>query len=396
MKRWWIILLVCSACTVDNAERYYLEGRALREANKPVEAMKSFLRAARTPACDYAIQGRSYSNMGTMCRMGERHDLAYSLYERSAASFALSGDSLAYAYALNNMAWEQAVQGNKTEAMCLVDSALHFCPQEVLCEKVRETQAAACLYAEEYDSVLYYTQFGGPDSVYMDILRAQAYTFLEHNDSAVYYARRVLEGTDNPRYLDDVYYILTHCDSTSCADEIRSLAATRTDVQCELERHNAAWIEAMSLAEQAITPPHRPSQIWVFILIALIIGTGVTLVLYRYRSLSDEASELEQVCRSLRKSANLKSELEWNDYTTFCRACNARLFGIADKLQQRGLTEREIRICVLVLIGFSYAEIADILYRAESGIGKDKYMIAKHLDVSVKDLQATLRAIAVE
>jgi DNA-binding CsgD family transcriptional regulator len=58
------------------------------------------------------------------------------------------------------------------------------------------------------------------------------------------------------------------------------------------------------------------------------------------------------------------------------------------------LAEREVRICVLVMIGLSYAEIAEILYRAESGIGKDKYTIAKRLGVRVKDLQNTLRAIA--
>jgi hypothetical protein len=38
--------------------------------------------------------------------------------------------------------------------------------------------------------------------------------------------------------------------------------------------------------------------------------------------------------------------------------------------------------------------MADVLIRAESGIGKDKYMVAKRLGVSVKDLQTTLIQIA--
>ena len=73
------------------------------------------------------------------------------------------------------------------------------------------------------------------------------------------------------------------------------------------------------------------------------------------------------------------------------------LSSIADRdrfVTVKGLSEREIRICVLVLIGFSYAEIAQILFRAESGIGKDKYTIAKHLGVSVKQLRETLLSIA--
>ena len=51
---------------------------------------------------------------------------------------------------------------------------------------------------------------------------------------------------------------------------------------------------------------------------------------------------------------------------------------------------------MLVLIGLSYTEIAAVLYRAESGIGKDKYLIAKRLGVRTKDLQHTLREIAEE
>jgi DNA-binding CsgD family transcriptional regulator len=105
-------------------------------------------------------------------------------------------------------------------------------------------------------------------------------------------------------------------------------------------------------------------------------------------------STLEAQCRALRKSASLRDELHWNDYPQFSAICNARLSGIVGKLEQKGLTEREIRICVLVLIGFSYAEIAQILFRAESGIGKDKYTIAKHLGVSVKQLRETLLSIA--
>ena len=64
------------------------------------------------------------------------------------------------------------------------------------------------------------------------------------------------------------------------------------------------------------------------------------------------------------------------------------------KLLARGLSEREVRLSLLVLLGFSYAEMADILNRAENGIGKDKYLIAKKLGVSARDLQTTLLEMA--
>lgn len=354
--------------------------------------MQAFIASTRVSSREYAYKARSYSNMATMCRIGEQHETAYALYEKSLEQFVLAGDTLAQAYALNNMAWEQAVLGNKPTAVRLIDSALFVCSDEAVRAKVRESQAAACLYAGEYDSVLFYT--GQTSSLYFDMLRAQAYTFLGRNDSALYYAKRVVEQTDNPRYLDDVYYILSHCDATAEVEDIRRLADERTDIQRTLESIRPEWIEAMSLAKQALVPSQQSLKWWIGIVLAVLAVGVAAWGAWRLWKRKKQASSLEQQCRALRKSTRIREELHWNDYARFCAVCNERLWGIADKLDQRGLSEREIRICVLVLIGFSYAEIAEILFRAENGIGKDKYLIAKHLGVSVKDLQTTLRDIA--
>lgn len=381
------------ACSSPTAESYYRQGRELREADEPVAAMKSFMAATRVHSREYNFKARSWSNMATMCRMGERHDLAYALYEKSLEQFALAKDTLAQAYALNNMAWEQAVQGNKPAATSLINVALQLCADSAVQYKVTESRAASCLYAGEYDSVLFYTHQTMP-SVYFDILQAQAYTFLGNNDSALYYAKRVVTQTDNPRYLDDVYYILTYCDSTTQADEVRALAATRTDILMDLERNRADWIEAMWLAEKALQPNARTWKPLLVIPVMVLFVLLAVLAFFVYRR--RKAKSLEQQCLALRKSANLREELHWNNYPQFSVVCNERLSSIVTKLEKRGLSEREIRICVLVLIGLSYAQMAEVLIRAENGIGKDKYLIAKHLGVSVKDLQETLIHIANE
>jgi len=392
----YIILVVCfvlTACGGRNAESYYRQGSELREAHEPVAAMKAFIAATRVNSSEFHYQARSFSNMATMCRIGERHEPAYALYEQSAVRFMQAEDTLAYAFALNNMAWEKAVTGDKASALALVDSALSICPDEWLVAKVAETRAAAYLYAAEYDSVLHYTRDVPVESQYFDMLRAQAYAFKKEYDQALYYARRVMDQTDNPRYLDDVYYILTQCDSTANAEDIRTLASARADIQRSLERNDGEWIEAMLLAEEALSSSGSPVNrtLWVLLAAAGVVCGGGMIRFWRRRHRTDA---LDQQCRSLKQSKNLRNELEWNDYARFCVVCNSRLSGIADKLSQRGLSERDIRICVLVLIGLSYAEMAEILYRAESGIGKDKYVIAKQLGVSVKDLQKTLREIA--
>ena len=386
-----ILWLICAvgwvACSSPTAESYYRQGRELREADDPVAAMNAFIAATRVHSREYTYKARSWSNMATMCRIGERHDLAYALYEKSLEQFASAKDTLAQAYALNNMAWEQAVQGNKDAATSLIDAALGLCADTVVQHKVLESRAAACLYAEEYDSVLYYTNLSPFSTPYFDILQAQAYTFLGNNDSALFYAKRVVTETDNPRYLDDVYYILTYCDSTAQADEVRALAATRSDILMDLERNRADWIEAMLLAQNALQPQKRtPIPIILILLIVLTGLAGLGTFVYRRK----KANSLEQLCLALRKSDHLREELQWNNYPQFRAVCDERLSSIVSKLENKGLSEREIRICVLVLIGLSYAQMAEVLIRAENGIGKDKYLIAKHLGVSVKDLQSTL------
>lgn len=379
--------------------------------------MQAFLSAVRVPSDEFAVKGRAYSNMATMCRIGEQHELAFDLYRQSLNQFVAAKDTLAQAFALNNMAWEKAVLADKQTAFQLLDSALALSSSEAVQTKVLESRAAACLYAAEYDSVLFYTvpisahastpmpafdssstsalDSAQTSSPYFAILRAQAYTFMNNKDSALFYARQVLAETDNPRYLDDAYYILTHCDSTAAADDIRDLASARTDLQRSLERNDPEWIEAMLLARQALepySPPLKPQTIFALIASAILLLLAFAAWL-NLRSRRRE-NALDAQCRLLRQSPDIRSELQWNDYRQFSALCNKLLSGIVSKLEQRGLPERDIRICVLVLIGFSYAEMAQILFRAENGIGKDKYLIAKRLGVSAKQLQDTLRSIA--
>lgn len=389
-------LVACGTDDDNSARRYYEEGRALRQNGEVVQAMQRFVSATRTHTNDFALTGRVYSNMANMCRQAERHDLAFEIYSLSADKFLQAKDTLAFAYALNNMAWEQAVIGNKINACTLVDSALKVCPREEVQTKVTESLAASSLYAEEYDSTLFYT--ARMHSTYGHMLRAQAFCLLEQCDSAANYARLVVTETKNPRYLDDAYYILAHCDSIDNVNEILDLTSARTDIQRDLEQQKIQLAQAIMLMEQSRKDGNQVNRtkniLWsLFAALCVVIGAGLLIRKLRHQP-NDRVSLLKNTCRALAQIDTMKNELSWNNYDTFCRECDERLFGFADKLTKRGLSEREIRLCLLVLIGFSYAEMADILHRAQNGIGKDKYTIAKKLNVTVKDLRKTLQNIA--
>ena len=220
-----ILFLSCGRKADEQARAWYEQGKALREQGEPAEAMAVFLQATHSGTTDHTLLGRVWSNIANMCRQANDHRTAFEVYTVSAEHFAAACDTLAYAYALNNMAWEQAVMAHKDSALALINAALQVYPLNPLTDKVIETRAAACYFTQEYDSVLFYTT--PPANDYLLMLRAQAYSFLGQDDSATCYARELLPRMTNPCYLDDIYYILTHNDTAADKEDIRRLSSER-------------------------------------------------------------------------------------------------------------------------------------------------------------------------
>lgn len=385
----------------------YQNGKALREEGKQVEAMQTFIEAAHSETEDETLLGRVYSNMANMCRQANDHETAYEVYEMSAAHFKKTHDSLAYAYALNNMAWEQAVMGEKEKALRLVDSALSLqlsaISRQTLQAKVMETKAAASLFREEYDSVLYYTKDAEND--YLLMLRAQAYSYLQIDDSAMVYAELLLPRMTNLFYLDDLYYILTHNDTNADAEAIRQWSSERADVQNAIKERHGELVKAVEILKQDLAKKEQATSRKALLLWAIGIGLLVwgAVVIYKQRKLRREKSdfeetrrkELAQNIRQLQEAKDIRQELAWDDFAALCQQIDKRFHGLAETLKAQDLNEQDIRICVLVLIGLSHKEIAEMLNCSPKSIGKLKDLTAKKLGVSGGQLQEKLQNIAI-
>lgn len=388
---------------VSCAMPFYQNGKALREEGKQEEAMQAFIEAAHSETEDEALLGRVYSNMANMCRQANDHETAYEVYGMSAEHFRKTNDTLAYAYALNNMAWEQAVMGEKEEAYMLIDSAVRIYPYSPLIEKVIETKSAACLFRQEYDSVLYYTN--GADNDYLLMLRAQAFSFLQIDDSAMLYAQQLLPRMTNLFYLDDLYYILTHNDTKADTETLRVLASERADVQNAIKERHGELTKAVQLLRQDLSKKEQATS-WKAIL-WWVIGIGLlvwgAIVVYKQRKLWIEKSNFEQArrkefaqnIRQLQEAKDVRHELAWDDFAALCLQIDKRFHGLASRLQEQGLNEQDVRICILVLIGLSHKEIADMLNCSPKSIGKQKDLTAHKLGVSGGQLQEKLQNIAI-
>jgi DNA-binding CsgD family transcriptional regulator len=104
---------------------------------------------------------------------------------------------------------------------------------------------------------------------------------------------------------------------------------------------------------------------------------------------------LEQNIRHLQETKNLRQELAWTNFQSFCTQIDKRFNAFAAKLSAQGLNEQDIRICVLVLIGLSHKEIAEMLNCSPKSIGKLKDLTAHKLGVSGGQLQDKLQKTAI-
>ncbi len=392
----WILLFFCGmiSCSYhagEYAQAWYEQGRELRQADEQEQAMRAFLRAAHSGTEDERLLGRVWSNMANMCRQANEHTKAYQTYAVSAAQFAAANDTLAYAYALNNMAWEQAVMGHKDSALALIRSAVQSYPRPPLTDKIIESRAAACLFAEEYDSVLYYT--ASSDNDYLLMLRAQAYSFLQMDDSATWYAQLLLPRTTALSSLDDLYYILSHNDATADKELIRTLSSERADVQKAIEARHVRLTQAMLLLDQNTGEQDHLPLVMVALLAALC-GLSLSIwALYVWRRHRQwhvcqasqrqlRRNELAHTVQLLREAPDLREEIAWGNFTELCRRIDKLFYGLASSLQEKGLNEQDLRICFLVLLGLSHKEVAEMLNCSPKSIGKLKDITAHKLSVS--------------
>lgn len=403
----------------------YHYGRLLRAKDDPVEAMQAFIAATHSGTRDYHILGRVYSNMGSICHLAGEFPLSYDMYERSADYFLRNGDSLLYFYGLNNKAFELAEQGKKEEALSLISEIEKHCLDKELLSKSRETKANVYERAGKYDSLLLMTEktsYSATSSVF----KARAFEYLGQIDSALYYAHKVMslsDASEQNKY--NMLYIILNYDSTLQHDDIIALSAKRSDIETDIliPQHNQ-WAMAVQLLEQDLN--RETDWRWLYVMISIILFAGSFIILYciwskrkehqqiiaellekeevhaqlehRISNLSQLQEtqrhqileDIETVCELLHNSSDIRSELDWNNFTQMCTIVNRRMYNIVDRLRAFSLSEKEVRLCILVVLRSSTKQMVDMIPYSQSGLGKFKNTTARKLGTTTANLRSFL------
>jgi hypothetical protein len=432
----------------DYARACYYYGYMLRQHGDQVAAMRAFIAGTHAPYIqrviplpwfsNYHILGRIYTNMGVMCHLADDFELGFAMYEQSAKSFYRAGDTTLYYYGLNAMALELAEQKLHDETLALLDSIEQNCTDNGVLSKLWETKAILYYNLGQYDSTIYSSQelySRGYKAATGYVKEAQAYWHLERYDSALYYAKLVVDhpcASAQDKY--HVLYILISHDSINSTQEVQTLSAERADLNSE---HIEPLLQQLSVATELLRQSlDKKSSLvnlaWLMAAICLIGGCtwSASAWIKKQHTLLRRATLLEQeklrqqhqnmqekylslqqlqeahqqelvnaiedTCKCLRESEHMEADLHWKDYNQMCDLCNDHFHLLITKLHAIAkLSEKETRLCVLVLIGInSRAETAAHLRYSLTGIGKLKDTTAKKLGTTGSELRHFLVLLA--
>ena len=343
--------------------------------------------------------------------------------------FLSSGDTLLYYYLLNDKAFELAELGKKEECLHLLATIESQSKYSQIQTKTWETRAELFNIMTQYDSAIYCAQrsilLGNSDPTCI-IIKAQAFSQMEIGDSALFYANIVLThpyASYQNRF--NALYVISHYDSTLCAEDIRSIASQREDIRYyEYEPEKEKLTDAIDLLLQDIE--HKSDKRWIYVLVAtLLFILSCSMMYYIWcrrkqhhnmiielqekkiergkleKNINNLAliqeskrqqliDEIESVCDQFRNNRDMKADLCWNDYETMCTIINRRMFGILDRLRSYSLSEKETRLCVLILLKANTEQMVDLIPYARSGLGKFKYTTARKLSTTTSNMRPFL------
>ena len=463
----------------DYARACYYYGRLLRGCGNQTAAMQAFIdgtqaeylfRPIPNPSfSDYAIMGRIYSNMGTLCHLADSFQLSYQMYEQCATRFAGTNDTTMYYYALNAMAYELAEQHRRAETLNILNTIRNECTDTCVIAKTWETEAILKFNIEQYDSAIYAVDKSQQLGYYEPtgyVTKARAFWYNEQYDSALFYAKYIVDNIEIPtNYKYDMLYILAYNDPSVTEESVKQLTEERDDIYTEFIMPEKLQL---ALAVNLLKNSFNRTKYYINLLLLFIIGVLAAIIWYATHRISEKkrktyteiaqekenlieiteierqkqaklhqqqqqlqaeilniqkniadsekkqkelhnkiteydlrhseqiknlTAQIEHNCNAIRHSHDWQKEIHWENFDELCNFINKHFALFADKLKATELLdEKEIRLCILVLLDFPFSnnEQADTIIYSRSGFGKFKYRLTQKLGTTAKDLREFL------
>lgn len=415
----------------DLGKAYYYLGRNKEDYYRQyVEAAKCYIRSDQLHMSDPIRRGRVNSCMGYLCNRGREFDLETEFYQRALNSFQTSGNDYYYAHSLLDLsaAKRRVEDYQAADSLWQIAAQHYYNVDATLPPRICLIRGVYFKATNELDSALRYLwkswtypNTRAADSCYCALQLMRVYSKLDSLDLAVRYARYILSYAHSSKltpldaqsvneYCTDAYYVvMQQAEQDNATQLLADYSHQRADLFRLKLNQNTALSEAVAILEQYLeNSQHKIKTIYIkVVLIACIFICIVGIFVYHKRqrnklsvivneNLTLKQEQMETKSKMVQQHQDKKERIEdqikqyallfdvsadiWDNYVELHDKANLYLCNVALLLQQvYTLSQQDIKICIMTLLGMSRKDMALKLYRAESSIPKLRSRTAKIL-----------------
>ena len=407
---------------------FYYMGRNLEDDYSQVaRAAECYVAADWLKIDDPIYRGRVNSCMGGICGNYNKDSLSLLFYERAHQEFTTSDDEWYYAHSLLNLSVRNHALKNFCEADSLWQLAAEYSFDEEYKWYLNDVRAAYFYrlnISDSPDSIAHYLQKNPITDSWRASTLAGAFYDLGQMDSAAYYAWKTVNKFSVPSHKVSAYYIL-HKYAILNSDILAadSLASLRMDERRKSEAKKIDSLDGIQVFEEYLA--YCEVYQWRVLLYCLAgllaFSVVVALLWYWQRAKKEVHAQAEAVQQAemeyhqtLEEQRNQRMEAlvqhvehfrarypkpnkEWSNHEKMRSELNQPLLCLLDKLAERKLSEKEIRLCVYCLLyhDVSTKVLAEYIIYSAVGIRTFKQRTAQKLGTTAANLYDFLVELAI-
>ena len=402
------------------AKAYYYLGRNLEDNSLVAEAADCYISADRLHPHDYILCGRINSCMGFICTQVDEENLSLEFYQRANHYF-------------QDISKERYVNGlitisnryNYLKEFHSADSiwklAHTFDLGNLYKARLSESRGLYYFLQCQHDSALWHFQesisrYNSTDRKCFSVMKVmQIYARVKKNDKAIPCAQYIIRYSKDHYYRSNAYYVLIeYAEQEQNVDALAEYSHLREDESREREIIKSSYSAATMKLEEYINAPKFSSGWRVTMFIMVIICISLLIPFFRLQDnkrkqthnsnilLQQKELEIQKINQKLEnnnaqylqqhilqfRTLHPTPPKKWNDYDTFCTDIDSTLPHFIEKLQEKNLQEKEIKLCVYIVLynNLSLAALSDSLCYSKQSTPTIKLRIAKKLDTTSANL----------
>lgn len=414
------------------AKAYYLMGRNLDDYHHNfADAADYYIAADRLKTKDFILRGRINSCMGYLCKQDSCFKEALVFYERANGVFAKSGNEKRYANGLLSTAEQYINLKEYDKADSVLSLANSYEIDSAYYARMIDIQGMSHFRQQKYDTALMYlcclkeNPRNTAMTCFNHMLIIRCCNRIGDINRAIPYAEYIIQHSNNAVYRSNAYYVLIRGAKISNNLDLLLMYSNLREDEDRLVQHvSELYAEATTKLKKHIVNPYpfRAGKIAIAVGSIVIIVVTLGWIIYRkkHKHLAIEKQKVEAELQEWKQRMSEKLTIEeenaaakrkiigdivmmhaedflpnkeiWKDEKELFRLANSSFGFIIYRLRDtyRNLNNRELKICLMVLLGFPNKTIANIVCCSEDSISTLKQRLAKKLSTSPREMREFL------